>query len=97
MTGPPISAAEMPDPGARGFPDAVRRLDDRLADPEAVFRAALAVSGADRAYRFAALYGLLHRLRREERYDEYRRLVDRHETELGHLGRVRRAGRRVRR
>jgi hypothetical protein len=83
MTAGPIAPADMPDPAARGFPEAIRRLESRLAVPEAAFRAALDQTGADRAYRFAALYGLLHRLRREERYDEYRQIVQQYEADFG--------------
>lgn len=83
MADPPIGPEAMPDPGARGFAEAIRRLDERLSEPEHAFRAALSDATKDRAYRFAALYGLLHRLRREERFHEYRDVARQYEVDFG--------------
>src|ERR1700680_1388489 len=64
------------------FPAEIRYLVERLSDPESALRGILADRHTLRAARFAALYGILLRLRREERYGEYAELVSENEKEF---------------
>lgn len=74
---------DLPRPGDPDFGPRIRRLDMTLAHPESDFRGGLANTAASVDQRFACLYGLLTRLRREYRYDEYRELVRASEREFG--------------
>jgi len=65
------------------FGPRVRRLDATLVNAEAEYRATLLDPGATRDQRFACLYALLHRLRREYRYSEYQDLLRKYEAEFG--------------
>lgn len=75
--------AAVPVPSDPGFPQAVRRALDDIEDPEPALRAIVEEVSVRPRARFAALYGLLLRMRREDRYGEYARLVTEHEEEFG--------------
>lgn len=74
---------ELPAPGDPDFGQNIRRLDMTLTNPERDFRAGLSSTTATRGQRFACLYGLLTRLRREYRFNEYKDLAREAETEFG--------------
>jgi tetratricopeptide (TPR) repeat protein len=73
----------LPSPQDPDFGQRIRRLDMTLDRPERDFRSVLADQTASRSERFACLYGLLTRLRREYRFREYRDLVRESEAEFG--------------
>jgi tetratricopeptide (TPR) repeat protein len=75
--------AAVPAPSDPGFPQAVRRVLEDIADPEPALRAVLDERSVQAKTRFVALYGLLLRMRREERYGEYGRVVAQFEDEFG--------------
>ena len=75
--------SRLPSPRDPDFGPRIRRLDAALANPEREFRAVLADGKASSNQRFAALYGVLHRLRREYRYREYSDLLREYEEEFG--------------
>ncbi|WP_327103729.1 tetratricopeptide repeat protein [Nonomuraea glycinis] len=60
------------------FPGAIRALIEDLPDPENILSQVLSRDRLDRQVRFCALYGLLLRLRREERHTEYEHVVARY-------------------
>jgi tetratricopeptide (TPR) repeat protein len=64
------------------YPQFMRDITEALQDPENILARILERKTADYAVRFNALYGLLHRLRREERITEYASLVARYESEF---------------
>jgi hypothetical protein len=72
--------ASVPVPSDPRFPQAVRRVLDDVDDPEPALRAILEEHSVRPRARFAALYGLLLRMRREDRYGEYAALVAEHEN-----------------
>ncbi|MFC4108651.1 hypothetical protein [Micromonospora zhanjiangensis] len=65
------------------YPQAIRQIVEAHPDPETALRAVLGNRAADSRTRFAALYGLLLRLRREERHAEYTATVRQYEDEFG--------------
>lgn len=73
----------LPAPSDPAFPQAVRAALEGISDPEPVLRQIVEDHGLRLRPRFAALYALLLRLRREERYGEYGALVRRFEGEFG--------------
>lgn len=75
--------AGLPVPADPAFPQAVRAALEGISDPEPVLRQIVEDRAVRRQPRFAALYALLLRLRREERYGEYGTLVRRFEGEFG--------------
>lgn len=75
--------ARVPSPSDAAFPQAIRAVLETVPDPEPALRAIVGDDGARRRVRFAALYALLLRLRREERHGEYGATVRRHEDEFG--------------
>jgi hypothetical protein len=75
--------AGLPPPADPVFPYAVREAVERMDGPEPLLRDIVADQAAPPGPRFAALYTLLLRLRREERYGEYGALVSQSEGEFG--------------
>lgn len=75
--------AGLPDSTEPEFPQRIRTVIDRSRDPERVMRRICEDPHVTAGIRFAALYGVLLRLRREERLADYSALVDRHEAEFG--------------
>jgi hypothetical protein len=78
-----IVRSALPSPQEPDFGQRIRRLDLILNRPEHDFRSVLVDPNASRSERFACLYGLLTRLRREYRFQEYRALVRESEAEFG--------------
>ncbi|MDH6180751.1 tetratricopeptide (TPR) repeat protein [Microbacteriaceae bacterium SG_E_30_P1] len=73
----------LPDPSAPQFLEKMREFDASLTKPEKHYRKLLKTKPRlPHAERFAALYGLLHRLRREARFPEFAELVRKYETEF---------------
>ncbi|MFG2054192.1 hypothetical protein ACGFI9_09180 [Micromonospora sp. NPDC048930] len=72
-------------PSARdlAFPQAIREIIEDHPDPESTLRAIIDDRTLRSRARFAALYALLLRLRREERHAEYGAIVREHEGEFG--------------
>jgi tetratricopeptide (TPR) repeat protein len=79
----PRILAAVPPPSDAEFPQAVRKVLEKVDDPESALRAILDGTSATARVRFVALYGLLLRLRREDRYREYGALVATYEDEFG--------------
>ncbi len=77
-----LDLSDLPAPDDPDFGPRIRRLDMILAHPESDFRAGLSTATASRDQRFACLYGLLTRLRREYRFSEYKDLVRETEAEF---------------
>jgi tetratricopeptide (TPR) repeat protein len=75
--------SELPAPADPAFPQAVRKAIEEVAEPEPVLRAILHDRAVRDQPRFAALYALLLRLRREERFGEYGDFVRQFEDEFG--------------
>jgi tetratricopeptide (TPR) repeat protein len=73
----------LPPPSEPAFPQAAREALEAMGEPEPSLRLILEDQKERRGLRFAALYGLLLRLRREERFGEYSELVRRCEGEFG--------------
>jgi tetratricopeptide (TPR) repeat protein len=73
----------LPPPSEPSFPQAMREALDAMHEPEPRLRLILEDRTERPGLRFAALYGLLLRLRREERFGEYGELVRRCEGEFG--------------
>ena len=73
----------MPATGDPGFPPAIRHAVEEITEPEIVLRAIAEDHSVARRPRFTALYALLLRLRREERYGEYGAFVAHFEGEFG--------------
>lgn len=65
------------------FPQAIREIIEAHPDPEPALRGILDDRSLRPRSRFAALYALLLRLRREERHGEYSAIVREHEGEFG--------------
>ncbi|MFD6097852.1 hypothetical protein ACFVWN_25520 [Nocardiopsis flavescens] len=65
------------------FPQEVRKLAEKFKDPEEIFRAVASTRSVNDRARFVALYGWLLRLRREERHDEYARVVNQYDKKFG--------------
>jgi hypothetical protein len=78
-----LDLSGLPAPDDPDFGPRIRRLDMMLTNPESDFRAGLSNANASRDQRFACLYGLLTRLRREYRFNEYKDLVRGTEAEFG--------------
>lgn len=88
-TAKPMSKAEvikalrvLPAQVSPEFPAAIRLLVEKVPDPRAMFTEILGDDHVSHAPRFAALYAVLLRLRREERYSEYKDLVRKSEWEF---------------
>lgn len=64
------------------FPELIRANEATLPQPEQHYRNLLKQKGLSGQQRFAALYGLLHRLRREARFPEYVELVRKYDGEF---------------
>jgi hypothetical protein len=79
-----IQRNRLPSSADPDFGQRMRHLDSILDQPEHDFRSVLSDPNASPYERFACLYGLLTRLRREYRFREYRELVHDHEPEFGH-------------
>jgi tetratricopeptide (TPR) repeat protein len=62
----------------------IRKLVERLSDPERQLRDVVQMKKCSEKARFAALYGWLLRLRREERFTEYAAAVRQYEHEFEH-------------
>ncbi|MEV1017050.1 hypothetical protein AB0I89_28625 [Micromonospora sp. NPDC049801] len=75
--------SKVPPPSDAAFPQAIRAVVEAYPDPEPLLRAALDDHANRSRSRFAALYALLLRLRREERHAEYALVVRDHEDEFG--------------
>jgi tetratricopeptide (TPR) repeat protein len=75
--------AKMPSPADVAFPQAIRTVIEEIPDPEPVLRVIVEDRSVHHRPRFAALYALLLRLRREERYGEYGALVRQFEDDFG--------------
>jgi hypothetical protein len=75
--------SKVPSPSDAAFPQAVRAVIEPYPDPEPLLRAVLDDHTIRTRSRFAALYALLLRLRREERHAEYGAVVRDHEDEFG--------------
>src|SRR5262249_37718312 len=73
------SLPSQPDPA---YPQAIRTVIESLPDPEKTLACIVERASNERAVRFNALYGLLLRLRREERFTEYASIVARYEPEF---------------
>ena len=73
----------VPVPSDPAFPQTVRRVLDDVDNPELALRAILDEHSVRERSRFVALYGLLLRMRREDRYGEYAALVAEREDEFG--------------
>jgi hypothetical protein len=73
----------VPVPSDPAFPQTVRRVLDDVDNPEPALRAILDEHSVRERSRFVALYGLLLRMRREDRYGEYAALVAEREDEFG--------------
>lgn len=65
------------------FPHVIRDILENVDDPETDLHAIVETPGLPRQVRFAALYALLLRLRREERHGEYAAVVRRYEDQFG--------------
>lgn len=78
-----LNLSELPSPGDPDFGRRMRRLDLSLDQSERNFRSALSDNNASEAQRFACLYGLLSRLRREYRFQEYADAMRQYEGEFG--------------
>ncbi|MFC6085085.1 hypothetical protein [Sphaerisporangium aureirubrum] len=68
----------LPEQKSSAFPQAIRDVIEWIPDPEETLRGVLQIPRLDHSIRFCALYGLLLRLRREERHSEYEHTVVRH-------------------
>ncbi|MFI5929603.1 hypothetical protein ACIA3K_27015 [Micromonospora sp. NPDC051543] len=75
--------SKVPQPSDAAFPQAIRAVVEAYPNPEPLLRAVLDDHAIRRRSRFAALYALLLRLRREERHAEYASVVRDHEDEFG--------------
>ncbi|TNH22364.1 hypothetical protein FHG89_29375 [Micromonospora orduensis] len=75
--------SKVPPPSDAAFPQAIRAVVEAYPDPEPLLRAVLDDHTIRSRSRFAALYALLLRLRREERHAEYASVVRDHEDEFG--------------
>ncbi|GHJ16602.1 hypothetical protein [Micromonospora sp. AKA38] len=79
-----ISAlTSVPPPADVAFPQVIREVVEAHPDPERVLRTIVDDRGLRSRVRFAALYALLLRLRREERHAEYGGIVRDYEGEFG--------------
>ncbi|MFC7382010.1 hypothetical protein [Sphaerisporangium rhizosphaerae] len=65
------------------FPQAIRQVVEQIPDPEETLRGILGLPRVDHSIRFCALYGVLLRLRREERHSEYEHTVVAHTKLFG--------------
>src|SRR5437868_8158712 len=68
----------LPDQVSPEFPGAIRALVEELAQPEDTLRQIVELDRLKGPVRFYALYGLLLRLRREERHSEYEHTIVRY-------------------
>src|SRR6476660_5251030 len=75
--------AGVPTPADPAFPQAIRAVLEEVPEAEPILRLIMVDKSARCPVRFAALYALLLRLRREERHGEYSALVRQHEDEFG--------------
>jgi hypothetical protein len=73
---------QLPDQVSPEFPAAIRSLVEQVPEPEAMFGQILNDQKMQHSVRFAALYSVLLRLRREERYNDYTELMRRNEKEF---------------
>jgi len=78
-----IALAALPGTGDPSFLSAIREVIDRTRNPEPTYRRICEDSSRSSQVRFAALYAVLLRLRREERLTEYSSMVNRYENEFG--------------
>ncbi len=74
----------LPDPADPDFEGRVRDYALAQDRPETAFRRILE-DETDEVKKFAALYGLLQELHREQRFDEYRLVCETHQDAFGHL------------
>ncbi|MBT0774226.1 hypothetical protein KIH74_35105 [Kineosporia sp. J2-2] len=72
----------LPTPGDPDFAMKMRQLDASLSDPVTELTAILEDASKPHEVRFAALYGVLHRFRREYRFVEYHALFKTYEREF---------------
>ncbi|MEO3749954.1 hypothetical protein [Streptomyces sp. B6B3] len=75
--------AALPPTSVSSFLEDIRRVIERTTDPEATFRLICEDTSKPASVRFAALYAVLLRLRREERLTEYGQFLRQHEREFG--------------
>ena len=75
--------SRVPPPSDAAFPQAIRTVVEAYPDPEPLLRAILDDHSIRARSRFAAVYALLLRLRREERHAEYGSIVRQYEDEFG--------------
>ncbi|WP_204016975.1 hypothetical protein [Sphaerimonospora thailandensis] len=68
----------LPEQTSPDFPQAIRAAIERLPEPEETLREILELSRLEPSTRFCALYGLLLRIRREERHTDYEQTVARY-------------------
>jgi hypothetical protein len=74
---------KLPHASSPTFADEIRALDDSLADSLTYFMTILEDENRGHDDRFSALYGALHRLRREGKSTQYIELCHRYESEFG--------------
>lgn len=78
-----LLSAGLPAANTAAFPEFVRAVAAQLTDPVAEFLVVLRSPNESMNVRFAALYGVLHRYRREGKFDAYRDLALRYEVDFG--------------
>lgn len=77
---PPVP--NLPSPADADFAQRMREIDGQLRNPEMELRSILTDAQRSRDERFAALYGVLHRMRREYRFAEYLETFKAYEREF---------------
>lgn len=68
----------LPEQTSPDFPQAIRTVIERIPQPERTLSEILELSRLEQSTRFCALYGLLLRMRREERHTDYEQTVARY-------------------
>ncbi|MEU8196597.1 hypothetical protein AB0C10_22720 [Microbispora amethystogenes] len=68
----------LPEQTSPDFPQAIRAVIEGIPDPDETLRAILELPRLATSIRFCALYGLLLRMRREERHSDYEQTVARY-------------------
>ncbi|MET8140190.1 hypothetical protein ABZU32_07770 [Sphaerisporangium sp. NPDC005288] len=73
----------LPEQTSAEFPQAIRQVVEQISEPEEALRGILRLPQIEHSIRFCALYGVLLRLRREERHSEYEHTVVAHTKLFG--------------
>ena len=76
--------ASLPVASSVRFAEDIRAIVDKLDNPEVALLAIVNNYSAPDAKRFAALYGILHRYRRDHQNDKFSALLSAHALEFGH-------------